>query len=130
MMLMIIIALYLPPIVSSTYCSFVLLSLSAVFDTRDNGSTGHRTLDDRFEWSIMTTCHLSPVNYHLCHPCPPVTSPLPTLTSEALWYVYDLPNLLLLFLFSSHTFSLQYTVNDYEFLLLIAPIWCVVVNFI
>ena len=130
MNLMIIIELYLPPIVSSTYCSFVLLSLSAVFDTRDNGSTGHRTLDDRFEWSIMTTCHLSPVNYHLCHPWPPVTSPLPTLTSEALWYVYDLPNLLLLFLFSSHTFSLQYTVNDYEFLLLIAPIWCVVVNFI
>ena len=77
--------LYLPPIVSSTYCSFVLLSLSDIFDTRDNGPTGHRTLGDRFEWSIMTTCHLSPVTYHLCHLWPPVTSPLATLTSVTRW---------------------------------------------
>ena len=95
MNLMIIIELYLPPIVSSTYCSFVLLSLSAVFDTRDNGSTGHRTLDGRFEWVIMTTCHLSPVTYHLCHLWPPVTSPLATMTSVTRWYVYAILNLLL-----------------------------------
>ena len=64
MMLMIIIALYLPPVISSTYCSFVLLSLSDIFDTRDNGSTGHRIWDHRFEWSIMTS-NLLPVNSHL-----------------------------------------------------------------
>ena len=64
MMLMIIIALYLPPVIPSTYCSFVLLSLSDIFDTRDNGSTGHRIWDHRFEWSIMTS-NLLPVNLHL-----------------------------------------------------------------
>ena len=69
MMLMIIIALYLPPVIPSTYCSFVLLSLSDIFDTRDNGSTGHRTWDHRFEWSIMTTCHLQPVTWYLWHLC-------------------------------------------------------------
>ena len=88
MNLMIIIASYLPPVISSTYCSFVLLSLRDIFDTRDNGSTGHRTLDGRFEWVIMTTCHLSPVTYHLCHLWPPVTSPLATMTSVTRCEVY------------------------------------------
>ena len=50
MILQTIIALYLPPLIPSTHCSFVLLPLSDIFDTRDNDSMGHRTWTLNFEW--------------------------------------------------------------------------------
>ena len=58
-------------IIPSTCYPFHLLFFCPIvfFNTRDNGSTGHRTWDHRFEWSIMTTCHLPTGTCYLWHLC-------------------------------------------------------------
>ena len=60
MILQTIIALYLPPVIPSTYCSFVLLPLSDIFDTRDNDSMGHRT------WTLLGILNDSTRLTNLC----------------------------------------------------------------
>ena len=60
MILQTIIALALPPVIPSTYCSLVLLPLSDIFDTRDNDSMGHRT------WTLLGILNDSTRLTNLC----------------------------------------------------------------